>query len=55
MMGGKPSLRMQESGKQVYWFVFQTLIEVPLSYGRCKVFVRINSLQDTWCLLSHKS
>ena len=43
MMGGKPSSRMQESGKQVYWFVFQTIIEVPLSYGPCKVFVLMNS------------
>ena len=54
MMGGKPSLKMQESGKQLYWFAFQTIIEIPLSDGLCKVFVNINSLQDTWCRLLQK-
>lgn len=54
MMVGKPSSRMQESGKQVYWFVFQTLIQVLLSDELCRVFVRMNSLRDTWCLLLHE-
>lgn len=53
-MGGRPSLRMQESGKQLCWFVFHTIIEIPLSNGLCKVFLRINSLQDTWCPALHK-
>ena len=51
MMGGRLSLRMQESGKQLYWFAFQTIIEIPLFDGLCKEFVRINSLQNTWCRL----
>ena len=54
MMGGRSSSRMQESGKQLCWFVFQTIIEIPLSNGLCKVFLRINSLQDTWCPAFHK-